>query len=937
MQIRCPHCGHTASTSDLKPGRYKPKCNKCTKRFAMVVSSDPAAAPQISFLEEAAATIAPAAATEATMAPMSSAPLSSTPTPTQDVNATGALDPNATGAFVTNPTTALRTSMPATANATMDFSAKEQTVGAAASAPRPSIQATAVNPPGGKTINEGAASANVTTDIPEVLGGYRLIKELGRGAMGAVYLAKQISLDRNVALKVIQSQWAKNPTFIARFVREAYAAAQLTHHNVVQIYDLGTQGDTNYFSMEFVNGESLSDLIEKNGKLDPEQAVGYILQAARGLSFAHNHGMVHRDVKPANMMLNDQGVVKVADLGLVKTPQVAEETATASTANASPSTPGGKTPGGTSIAAATANVTQVDIAMGTPAYMAPEQAENAAGVDHRADIYSLGCTLYVLLTGKPPFEGATAMEVITKHRTEPVIRPDVVVKRIPPALSDIVLKMIAKRPEDRYQNVDELIKDCERFLGIQSTGPLSPSEAQAQTLEDSQRKFNAAKWAGIRTLAIQGILGGSAALAFLSLFGFWSLSAMFALLGLSFGTVYFAVSGFRARTFLFGKCREYLASLRISDWLTTAISVLLGVLILFLTNWLWLGIVGIILGAGLALAVHFVIDAKVDAERKEPLDALEGMLKSMRLKGIDEQAIQTFIAKYSSDHWEELFEALFGYEAKLIARAALERNPQGKPRPKFRAWRERLIGMIDNKLKADREARDRKTLQKVEEANLKAQGMDEMQARRRAAQVAEALVEDAAEQRQATMAMATQPIAASPMLDPKVIAAQKRAKQLALLNEARSGKYTSKRKIAVTSLFTGPLGFALSGKVRFLAGVALLTLLAMAVQKSGAVADVTNAASGDMNAVADKTRTALLGTKVTIPFVAEFSAIQVGTAGALLALLGLFRGWKMSFFAWPAAALALFGAGYLGGQAELASAAGAVVAVIGFFFGRSSD
>lgn len=911
----------------------------------MVVSSNPAVPPQISLLEEAAATIPPTVATEATMAHSSSTPTPAAPAAppsqdphAQDPHATGAFDPNATGGFVTNPPTALRTSVPASANATMDFSAKEQTVAGAASVPKPGVEGTAVTPSAGKTVMESTRTPKVTSDVPEVLGGYRLIKELGRGAMGAVYLAKQVSLDRNVALKVIQAQWAKNPTFIARFVREAYAAAQLTHHNVIQIYDLGTEGDTNYFSMEFVNGQSLSDLIDKTGKLDPEQAVGYVLQAARGLSFAHNHGMVHRDVKPANMMLNDHGVVKVADLGLVKTPQVADETPANSPTSASPAATPEKPRGGTSISAATANVTQLDIAMGTPAYMAPEQAENAAGVDHRADIYSLGCTLYVLLTGKPPFEGATAMEVITKHRTEPVVRPDVVVKRIPPALSEIVLKMIAKRPEDRYQNLDQLIRDCEGFLGIQSTGLLSPSETQAQTLEECQRRFNASQWANIRTFAIQGILGGSAALAFLFLFVSRSGMTMFALLGLSFGTVYFVVSGFRARTFLFGKCREYLTSLRISDWLTTAISVLLGVLILFLTNWLWLGIVGVILGAGLALAVHFVIDAKVDAERKEPLDALEAMLKTMRLKGIDEQAIQTFVAKYSSDHWEELFEALFGYEAKLAARSALERNPQGKPRPKFRAWRERVIGMIDNKLKADREARDRKTLQKVEEANLKAQGMDEMQARRRAAQVAEALVEDAAEQRQATMAMATKPIAASPMLDPKVIAAQKRAKQLALLADARGGRYMSKRKMAVTSLLTGPLGFALSGKVRFLAGVALLTIVAMAAQSSGKVAEVTNAAGGDLNAAKDQTISALREfSQSPVPLLPGRTALQVAAAGAILAFLGLFRGWKMSFFAWPAAALALFGAGLLMGNTEFACAAGAVVAVTGFFFGRSSE
>ena len=174
------------------------------------------------------------------------------------------------------------------------------------------------------TLPEGEADFSVDRalqpmDVPAMLGGYRVLRELGRGAMGAVYLARQVSLDRNVALKVIQTRLAKNPTFIARFTREAYAAAQLTHPNVVQIYDLGCEGDIYYFSMEFVEGESLGALVQRDGKLDADTAVRYILQAARGLKFAHDQGLVHRDVKPDNLLLSQHGVVKLADLGLVKT------------------------------------------------------------------------------------------------------------------------------------------------------------------------------------------------------------------------------------------------------------------------------------------------------------------------------------------------------------------------------------------------------------------------------------------------------------------------------------------------------------------------------------------------------------------------------------------------------------------------------------------
>ncbi|MEZ6108725.1 MAG: serine/threonine-protein kinase [Pirellulaceae bacterium] len=159
------------------------------------------------------------------------------------------------------------------------------------------------------------------------LGGYRLLKELGRGGMGSVYLAKQLSLGRRVAIKTIRGKWASNPRAIARFIREAYAAAQLVHHNVVQIYDLDQDNGTNFFSMELVTGGSLDDVIKKEGKLEPRRAATLLLQAARGLKFAHDHGMVHRDVKPANLMINSEGLVKVADLGLVKTPGMGHEDA----------------------------------------------------------------------------------------------------------------------------------------------------------------------------------------------------------------------------------------------------------------------------------------------------------------------------------------------------------------------------------------------------------------------------------------------------------------------------------------------------------------------------------------------------------------------------------------------------------------------------------
>ena len=212
------------------------------------------------------------------------------------------------------------------------------------------------------------------------LDGYELIQELGRGGMGCVYLARQVSLDRRVAVKTIHPNVADDPVFLARFVREAFAVAQLSHHNVVQIHDVGQDQATHFFSMELVPGRSLADVVKQNGPLDPRAAATYILHAARGLAFAHEHRMVHRDVKPANLLLSDTGLVKVADLGLVKTDKALDAAAARSGALSGAMSGSGSMHGASAGSAASRSdaasmaSTRAKTMLGTPAYMAPEQA-----------------------------------------------------------------------------------------------------------------------------------------------------------------------------------------------------------------------------------------------------------------------------------------------------------------------------------------------------------------------------------------------------------------------------------------------------------------------------------------------------------------------------------------------------------------------------------
>ena len=569
-------------------------------------------------------------------------------------------------------------------------------------------------------------------EVLTTLGGYQVLKLLGRGGMGAVYLARQISLDRLVAVKVMLPKAAANPGFVARFTREAYAAAQMVHHNVVQIYDIGSANNTHYFSMEYVKGESLMDVVRREGKLDPEQAVGYILQAARGLKYGHDLGMIHRDVKPDNLMINDQGIVKVADLGLVKLADDASESAARDGAasltkqRASPS------------------LTRTGFAMGTPSFMAPEQAANSSAVGPAADVYSLGCTLYVLLTGKPPFEGQTVLEVLTKHATAPVVRPDAIVKRVPKALSDVLIKMLAKTPEERYPDMGAVIEALENYLGLSRTGAFTPREEHAAALEKSVRQFNATPTAKLRSRIVCGFAGAVLVCILLSaLFGWTTLAGGFLGLGILTPIFYFLIHGFARKTPLLLKVRELGLSSGLRDWLVWGVSTLLFLVFLWLFGLLGTWVAFSVLALGVALAVHFGLDRRIDAERTRAIAKAEKLFKNMRLQGLEEASLRHFACKYSGSCWEEFFEVLFGYEAKLAARE-WSRGEMGKAREKFGAWREPIIAWIDARQQARKAARERKHLQAVEVKALQAEGMNAGEAEARARQIAEAMVHQAA-------------------------------------------------------------------------------------------------------------------------------------------------------------------------------------------------
>ena len=269
-----------------------------------------------------------------------------------------------------------------------------------------------------------------------MLGKYKLLGQLGKGGMSTVYLAEHILMRARRAIKVLPRNRVKDATYLKRFELEARAAAKLDDPNIVRTYDIDNEGDTHYIVMEYVEGRDLHQLVKKIGHLKFDTAADYIAQVARGLDHAHEMGLVHRDIKPANCLLDNNGVVKLLDMGLAR---IVDD-------------------------AASLTIDNNENVLGTADYLAPEQAMNSHSADSRADIYSLGCTLYFLLTSHPPFPEGSISERLMKHQIETPSgvmkdRPDV-----PPTLLHICEKMMAKKPDDRYHTAGEVAERLAEWL-----------------------------------------------------------------------------------------------------------------------------------------------------------------------------------------------------------------------------------------------------------------------------------------------------------------------------------------------------------------------------------------------------------------------------------------------------------------------------------------
>jgi beta-lactam-binding protein with PASTA domain/predicted Ser/Thr protein kinase len=329
---------------------------------------------------------------------------------------------------------------------------------------------------------------------------YSLKEKIGSGGMSDVYLADDLTLNRPVAVKILHPEFARDPSYIQRFRYEAQAAANLNHPNIVSVYDWGNEGDIYYIVMEYVEGSELKELQRSQGRLGPERAAEITAEIAAALQFAHRHNLVHRDIKPHNVIITPTGQVKVMDFGIAR-------------------------------AATGTGMTQTGVVMGTAQYLSPEQAQGLP-VDGRSDIYSLGIVLYEMLTGRVPFDDENPLTVAYRQVRDDPVPPSMLEPSIPTTMESIIMKSLAKNPANRYQTAQEMKADLLRFLeGIPvNATPIMPVVAAAEPAmsvmpttaipvsarlpEEEAKKTPTWVWVLVSVLGVLAVLGIILALVF---------------------------------------------------------------------------------------------------------------------------------------------------------------------------------------------------------------------------------------------------------------------------------------------------------------------------------------------------------------------------------------------------------------------------------------
>ncbi len=726
------------------------------------------------------------------------------------------------------------------------------------------------------------------------VGGYRVVKELGRGKIGPIVLARRWGMTRPITLRLLRPEWACLPRYVAKLSRDAFAAAQVTHPNIVRVETFGEDAGQVYFVSEGQDGASLAG----QGVLTVPQAVAHVLQAARGLRFAHGQGLTHGDIRPENLVVDDQGRTRLDGLGLSRTPDVFE--------------------------AEEARETRGPIAVG------PEEQALAASAPFRADVKGLGLALVRLLTGNTE-----------AHPTA------LIAAGLPMNLVEIVRGMVEPKPRGNLADLDQVVPTLERFLNSRGgTSGTTPREEDTAVLAECARAFEASPSARLRTRIGNGASIACAAVVALGLLaGNVRFAASVLGLGLLTALADFVVTGQTHQRALYGKWKGFAVESKRGDWLVVLAGVGVVAAALYALNLhrAWLGFV--VVAACASAVLHLAVDGKIAAERRGAVEEARALLKRLRLQGVGEESLWRFARSAAGTRWEGLFEELFGFEALLRVRTPAERGLIADLKRGAVPGREALARWIDGLREARRRERDWVLIQAIEERGMEAEGINLLTARRKARRVADALLAVAAEIRKASREADRPASKVDGNVRPTLAWAVKQAveapeKVLAGVDE---GEVEGRDWSWVVDLIVGP-------RTRFLAGSVLLAGFLLWVHQNELISgeqvtDVANRAiqaedplkairEAKIDVKFDKATKPLTPGVVPRSLASWFHGFAPGVAGLILVVSAFWGGSRAGIGSIAGAILAMIGPA-LGLPGAVAMGAGAALAVIGVVLGRN--
>lgn len=713
--------------------------------------------------------------------------------------------------------------------------------------------------------SEPASAAGPPKDLPAVIGAYRVVREMGRGRLGAVVLAVHRPSGARVALRVLRPEWACLPKYVARLTRDAFAAAQVGHPNVARLDEFGESQGRVYFAAEFIDGPSLAATVAETGALTAPRAVAHVLQAARGLRFAHGQGLTHGDVRPENLFVDRDGLTRLADLGLSRTPAGVE--------------------------ADEARESQGPVAAGAEA-----QAE-ADAAPFRADARGLGLTLARLLTGKAD-----------AHPTA------LIACGLPMNLVELVRGLVDPKPGSGSADLGRVVPALERFLNGRGAAGTTPREEDTAVLTECVRAFRASPAAGLRRRIVWGAVAACAGVVLLALLARKPLFAGSVLgLGLMTALADFVVAGLTRKAAPFPKARALVLESRGGDWLIglAALAVFAAALVALNLHGAWIAFG--VLAVTLAAWLHVAVDGKAAAERRGAVEEARALLKRLRLQGVGEETLWGFVRSAAGVGWEPVFEALFGFEALRAARDPSERGLLARLRARSVPWREGLAAWVDDRRASRRRGRDWALIQAIEERGLVAEGVNLLTARRKARRIAEALLAVAAEIRAASRAPAA-PTGAEVAPRPSLAWAIRRAA------EAPEDALAAQEPDAGGPNFAWVGDLLYGPRTRFLVGSALLAGFLLWVHQNRVISEdqLKEVATRALEAP-DSLRDARVDVRLDgateplrlrglpLPVARLLNGFQTGAAGLILVLSSLRGGWRVACWAVAGAAFALLG------------------------------